>query len=204
MKRILSILIAALLLALPLAAANAEAEIYVEANVGYSFEVPEGWMAIDGTNAIAQLDTNSLGHFNEAIITALESLKGFPVVFLYEKVPTNTTFANNINVTYQDLGVEFDISELMPMEDAIVEGLKSMFPEIEISYPLSLVSAGDRNVMIIGSEYALNGDRYSLRQVRFAGGTLLYEITLTALEQDDVESYVEALFELVMSFKTPN
>jgi len=191
-----------LVLALALCA-TAIAEVYTHPEAGYGFTIPEGWLAIDGENAQAVLDVNAQGaDFSDMIAATLEQVKGMPIVLLYESDKDSPVFRNNINVTLQDLGGEADISEILPYGGAFAEGLAAALPEYTLTFPMDLVELGPWVTALMGGEYVLNGMSLAIWQVRLISGTILYEITLTALA-DEIEPYAEVLGALVATFTAP-
>jgi len=202
MKRTLSVMLT-LALILSLCAA-ASAEVYTHPEAGYGFTVPEGWMAIDGENAANALEKNkAAADFSDALLAQLDQLTGVPIAFLYEKERVSPAFRSNINVTLQDLGAEAHISEILPYTDAFAEGLQLMYPDYAVSTPLTLVELGPWETVLMGGEFTLNGNAITLWQVRLISGTVLYEITLTALTGEDLSRYEETLGAVVATFFAP-
>lgn len=201
MKRIPSAMLVLILILILCTTANAE--VYTHPIAGYDLTVPEGWLAIDYENVLAVIDAaKESTDFSNMVIAALDQLRGMPVVLLYEGGLVSSVFRNNINVTLQDLGQEADITELLYYADAFEEELQSAFGDYVVSTPMTIVEIGPWKTAITGGEYTMYGYTLALRQVRLISGTILYEITLTALA-DDVPKYEDILGDLVASFFAP-
>ena len=201
MKRILGATLT-LILALALCTA-AIAETYTHPVAGYGFIVPEGWIAVDGKNAIDVINAGKENaDFSETVLAMLDQLESNPLVLLYETESINPDFTSNINVNVQDLGAEVTVADLLPILATFDEYYVSMFPEYANSFPPTVVVLGEWETAILAGQYVLNDMALSLRQVFFVSGTDLYTVTLTVLT-GEVDKYEVVLGGLVTTFIAP-
>jgi len=187
-----------------LAGAPAHAETFNHPAGIYSFAIPNGWMAIDG--ALAEgllamgLDVIEYGDAGYVDWSGGGRPEG-AVVMLFEIERADGLFRNNINISVMDLGQDFSADDILLQGDGFVGYMRAMFEGYTTTAPITKISAGTREMVMLGGEYELDGRKLAVRQVVFCQGGILHTIMLTA-RADQLAGCQPVLAEVITSMQS--
>lgn len=192
LKRIVSVLTACLLLALPALCLAQEAgyETYTDAAGRFTFLYPEGWTAlskdtIDGIMDVAA----SLG--NEELENLIESVK--PQLEAVDMIMLmSPDMSSNVNVVCQDVGMEMTADMLLAVSGTFQSQLSAQLEGLTFPEDPSLIDVGEDQALMIPYAYTLAGQDFIGVQAYRPNGSDLYIYTLTATAAM-AETYSEVL-----------
>jgi len=193
MKKILSLMMALMMLLTPVFAMGASSEEYgqyADPNGLYSFSYPSDWMMIseDTFDALWQLAEQQADESFKATMESVKpQIKEMGMIFLM-----SSDLVSNINLTRQEVAGA-DANTLLALSSQLEAGLTAALDGCEIVAESELLDIGnERQALIMQYSYPLQGMQLYGVQAYVGTGDALYLFTLTTtLEQ--LESAAETL-----------
>ena len=186
---------------------TAFAETYIHPRGGYSFTVPEGWLAVDAYNVAALAAENDLTtDFIEKIQAADE---GIFLSYVLEKTPGSDGFASNINILVMPMiyPVENTKAFVSAFAQALEGNITVRDPNAVITLPLHEEAIAPWSVAMMTFVLdSFEGVQISAElthtQVYLLSENSIYSIMLTA-RTGDAELCLGALETIISSFVVP-
>ena len=198
MKKLLSLLLALMMLVLPMAGlAEEDFEIYVDPTDTYGFAYPNDWTLLS-KETIAEV-LSSVEIEDEGFAALLQSL--LPQIENTNMVMVlSPDLQSNINLVVTDLGGKLSASELMTQVPALQEMLKQQMPGIEFIDEAEIIETESYEYVLMGYVYELDGQSIVALQAFTSQGTSLYTFTLTLNINDTADTEgAENAFYLMLS-----
>ena len=204
MKRILFVLLTTILF-LSLCS-SASAAQYTHPTAGFQLTIPEGWVAIDSTNAEEIINSSRL---NAGLTANIASMRGLldstHSVYLFKEDVARPPFIN--------VGIEYkaELDEAVTLEDVLKNAQAyeayylndhEKYPGYTVSNPAGAEQVGDYLMGHLSGVYEISGHRIALAVVSVADSTRWYDFVLIG-EEDQVSDAISDFGEMVASFAAP-
>lgn len=203
MKRVLCVMLTAVLVLALCVTACAEAYTHPEA--GFQLTIPEGWLAVDSTNVVELINSSRVSAGMADVMVAIRGiLDSTYSVFMFQAdappfVNVAVEYKGDFDweITLEDLLVTAQAYETYYLEDP------EQFPGYTVVTPAGAEQVeGWYPMGYLGGVYEVSDYRIALMQVFVAAGTQFYEFTLTA-EEDKAAEVNKTFGDLVGSFVAP-
>lgn len=190
MKKLLSMIMAMMMLAMPVLAMAEDAEwsTYTDPNGNYSFNYPTGWTVLDEESIDKIMETaDTMGdeQLSAMVQQYAPQIKQSGMVILITDDMTN-----NVNIVRQDMGMELDDTMMEMLATMLPSQLEAQMEGIEWLADPSYVDLAEGKALLLQYSYELAGVKIVGVQAYAGVGTVLYAFTLTTAG-GDVEAAAE-------------
>lgn len=179
MKKLFSLILAVMLLALPMLSLAEETTTYTDPAERYSFEYPSDWKVLnkdtidDILGVAGQLGDDRLAALAQQVKPQLEAVD---MVMLM-----SPSMTSNINAVCQPVGMELGDDMLLAMAPQLVSQMKIQMPGFELVEDASTIELPVGNAMLMQYTYAMAGIDMIGVQAYISKGENLYILTLTTV-----------------------
>lgn len=190
MKRMVCVLMACLVLALPTLCLAQETgyETYNDPDGRFSFLYPDDWTLLS-KETIDEIMNVATELGDENLAAVVESVK--PQLEMVDMVMLMGPDAGtNINVVCQDTGMELSADTLLALSGTLQSQLSAQLEGLSFIEEPSLIDVGDGQALLLQYAYSLAGQDLVGVQAYRSNGSDLYIFTLTT-SADLAEGYAE-------------
>ena len=186
-KKLLSLLVAFALLAMPCLTLAEEYQTYVSEDKSVTFLYPSDWILLCRENIDTIIDAAAtVEEVAELAQTARTQIEQLGIIVLMD-----ATGANNINFQHQNAGVALSGDDLMNLAPSLQSNISSAIGGVSF-YDPELMAIGGTDAMLLQYVYTMAGIDFTGMQVYMPVGTELAICTLTS-SAEDISSGAEAV-----------
>ena len=183
-KKLLSLLVAFALLAMPCLTLAEEYQTYVSEDQSVTFLYPSDWILLSRENIDTIIDAAAtVEEVAELAQTARTQIEQLGIIVLMD-----ATGANNINFQHQNAGVALSGDDLAP---SLQSNISSAIGGVSF-YDPELMAIGGTDAMLLQYVYTMAGIDFTGMQVYMPVGTELAICTLTS-SAEDISAGAEAV-----------
>lgn len=199
----LSLILAVMLVFVSTAAFASELTTYANETNGYQIDYPSDWTLLSKDSITEVTDMIANGEI-EGLDSATISAYVSQVEQMDMMVALNDD-GTNINLIYQDVGMELSSDMLISMLPQMTAQFESIFSDFAATDAGSAVTLGDNSYVTVSGTYSLTGVSMMMSQYYASAGTTLYIFTITTPNPEALDMDAQnALYESILtSFKTP-
>ena len=185
-KKLLSLLVAFALLAMPCLTLAEEYQTYVSEDQSVTFLYPSDWILLSRENIDTIIDAATVEEVAELAQTARTQIEQLGIIVLMD-----ATGANNINFQHQNAGVALSGDDLMNLSSSLQSNISSAIGGVSF-YDPELMAIGGTDAMLLQYVYTMAGIDFTGMQVYMPVGTELAICTLTS-SAEDISAGAEAV-----------
>ena len=186
-KKLLSLLVAFALLAMPCLTLAEEYQTYISEDKSVTFLYPSDWIVLSRENIDTMIDAaatvEEVAELAQTVRTQIEQL-GIIVLM-------DATGANNINFQHQIDGLALSGDDLMNLSSSLQSNISSAIGGVSF-YDPELMAIGGTDAMLLQYVYTMAGIDFTGMQVYMPVGTELAICTLTS-SAEDISAGAEAV-----------
>ena len=186
-KKLLSLLVAFALLAMPCLTLAEEYQTYVSEDQSVTFLYPSDWILLSRENIDTMIDAAAtVEEVAELAQTARTQIEQLGIIVLMD-----ATGANNINFQHQNAEVALSGDDLMNLSSSLQSNISSAIDDVSF-YDPELMDIGGTDAMLLQYVYTMAGIDFTGMQVYMPEGTELAICTLTS-SAEDISAGAEAV-----------
>ena len=186
-KKLLSLLVAFALLAMPCLTLAEEYQTYVSEDKSVTFLYPSDWILLSRENIDTIIDAAAtVEEVAELAQTARTQIEQLGIIVLMD-----ATGAKNINFQHQNAGVALSGDDLMNLAPSLQSNISSAIGGVSF-YDPELMAIGGTDAMLLQYVYTMAGIDFTGMQVYMPVGTELAICTLTS-SAEDISAGAEAV-----------
>lgn len=202
MRKLITLLLAVMLLALPVMSlaqeTTAETKTFTQADGLYTFDYPSTWTTMDRASIDATLElAKTLG--DETLTNSLESYKDIMSQMDIAMIMSEDRLCNVV-ISFQEIGAPLSSEQLLSLAPSLVAQYEVSFSEFEATNPGSTLDVGENSFMLM--EYNASSVGQSIQGAAFyiVPDTKLFTIVLTA-PGGTIDDYLNDFMSVINTIK---